>query len=64
MLQGDELEIDHLDKRPDHPVGREGGPVVLLELLGRRGAFHDGHGGEEYADEGGGEEKLVAGYAG
>ena len=63
MVQRDELEVDHLHERPDQVVGRQGGLVVLLELLPRRGALQDGHAAEEDADEGRGEQTLVAGHA-
>ncbi len=64
MLKGHELEVDHLHKGPDHPVGREGGEVALLELLLGRTALEHGHAPEEHADEGRREQQLVAGHAG
>jgi len=64
VLVRDELEVEHLHKGPDHPVGGEGGLVAALELGARAGAFQSGHGAEEDADHDGGEEELVGGDAG
>lgn len=64
VVQGDECEVDGLDGGPDVVVAGEGGGVVLAQLLLGAGALEDGHGGEEDADEGGGEDELVAGDAG
>lgn len=64
MLERDKLEVDKLDERPDEVVCRQGGPVRRRELFGHGPPFEDGHGGEEDADEGRGEEALVGGHAG
>lgn len=39
MLEGDELEIDHLDKRPDEVIRRETFPVGPGEFLPGTAAF-------------------------
>ena len=64
MLQRHDLEVDHLDKGPDHVVGRQGLAVAAVDLLGGGGALEDGHAAEEDADEGWGEDALVEGDAG
>lgn len=64
VLEGQESEVDKLDKGPDHPVGLEGGPPGLVEpLLGAR-AFHGGHAAEEDTDHDGSKAQLIASDAG
>lgn len=63
VLQRHELEVDHLYKGPDHPVGLQRVPVGLLELLLGRGTFEHSHARQEHADEGRCENQLVAGHA-
>lgn len=60
MLQGQEGEVDHLDKGPDHPVGLKGGPPGGIKLLDGAVALHGGHAAEEDADHDGREGELVA----
>jgi hypothetical protein len=62
--QRDEGEVDHLDKRPDHPVGLQGRPPGLLQPLLGAFALHGGHAAQEDANHDGGEEALVAGNTG
>lgn len=63
MLERDDLEVDGLDEGPEHVVGRQGGLVVLVELLANGVPLHRGHGREEDADEDGREDALVQGDA-
>lgn len=64
VLERDHLEVDGLDKGPDHVVGGQGGGVVLVELLADGAALEHGHARQEHADEAGGEDALVEGDAG
>lgn len=64
MLQREECEVDHLDKRPNHPVGAQSWPVGLIQAFLDAGTLHGGHAAEEDTNHDGGEEKLVAGDAG
>lgn len=63
MVQGHELEVDELHKGPEHVISLQGGLVALLELGLGRAALHDGHAAQEEADEGRGEDELVARHA-
>lgn len=59
VVKRDKLEVHHLDKRPEHVVGRERRLVVLVELLLDRATLECGHGGQEDADHNGGKNTLV-----
>lgn len=59
VLQRQEGKVDGLHKRPDHPVGAEGGPPGLLEALLDAGALHGGHAAEEDTNHGRGKDGLV-----
>lgn len=47
MRQWNELEVDHLNERPHHPVLGQRVPVCGLQLLSRVGALQQRHGAEE-----------------
>ena len=64
VLQRQVGEVDELHKRPDHPVGPQRRPPVLLEPLLGAGALHGGHAAQEDADHDRGEGALVAADAG
>ena len=64
MVQGHELEIDRLDRRPHHPVLLQRVEVCTVQLLLRIRALHDRHAAEEDEQVGAGEDGLVAGDAG
>lgn len=64
MLEGDEGEVDDLDKGPEHPVGLERRPPSGLDSLLGAVAFHGGHAAKEDADHDGCEEKLIASHTG
>lgn len=63
VLEGHDLEVDGLGEGPEHVVGRQGGLVVLVELVLDRVALHRRHGAQEHADEHGREDALVQGHA-
>lgn len=59
MLERDQLEIDGLNRRPQHPVRLQALEIALLELrLGIR-PFHDRHTREKHKKIGGGEDCLI-----
>jgi hypothetical protein len=59
VRQWNELEVDHLNKRPHHPVLGEGVPVCGLQLLPRVGALQQRHGAEEAEQVGASEHGLI-----
>lgn len=63
VVEGDELEVDGLHKRPDQVVGGQGALVVLVELVADGPALKHGHGRQEHGDGAGGEDALVEGDA-
>lgn len=63
VVQRHKGEVDSLHKRPDHPVSRQGGLVVLVELLLDGTTLEHGHAAQEAADSDGGKDTLVEGDA-
>lgn len=63
VLQRHQLEVGHLHKRPDHPVGQQRVGVALLQLLSRRGAFKHRHAAQEHANKSWREHALVTRHA-
>ena len=59
MLKRDELEVQSLDKGPEHPVLGKSVPVGGLKLLLGVGSLHDGHGREEHEQVGGSKDGLI-----
>ena len=59
VRQWNELEVDHLNKRPHHPVLGEGVPVCGLQLLPRVSALQQRHGAEEAEQVGASEHSLI-----
>ena len=64
MVQRDELEVDHLHKWPDHPIGEERLRIALLQLLLGRRALQHRHAAQKHPDEGRRKDALVARHAG
>lgn len=59
MMQWNYLEVDSLDKWPDHPILCQGIPVCRLQLRLRTRTLHYSHAAEEDEQVGAGEEKLI-----
>lgn len=51
MIQRHHLEVDHLHKRPHHPIGAQRLPVILLQLLLHIRPLQDRHGTQENPNE-------------
>ena len=58
-MKRDQLEIDGLNKRPDHPVLLECRQVTLLQLILWTRTFHDRHATEENEQVGASKDCLV-----
>lgn len=59
VVERHKSEVDGLHEGPDHPVGRQGRLVVLVELVLHGAALEHGHAAQEGADGDGGEDALV-----
>jgi hypothetical protein len=61
MMKWNQLEVDGLDERPNHPILLQCLPVRAIEFLLRALAFHNSHAAQEDEHVGGREDNLVAG---
>lgn len=64
MVQGNQLEVDSLNKWPNHPVGGQCSPVGAVELLLRAWPLHNCHAAQETEQVGAGEDGLIGCYSG
>ena len=63
-MQRNQLEVDSLDERPNHPILCQGSPVALVQLLLWTGTLHDGHAAEEDKQVGAGKDGLICSHSG
>ena len=47
MMKRNQLEVDSLNKRPNHPIFLQRIPIRLIQLIFWAGTFHDGHATQE-----------------
>ena len=47
MMKRNQLEVDSLNERPNHPILLQRIPIRLIQLIFRAGTFHDGHATQE-----------------
>lgn len=59
VLQGQEGEVDKLNKRPQHPVGLESRPPSGVEALLGALPLHGGHAAKEDSNHDGSKKRLV-----
>lgn len=62
-MKRDQLEIDCLDERPDHPILLERRSVCAVQLILRTRALHDSHTAQEDEEVGTSEDGLISSNA-
>lgn len=62
-MQRNKLEVDHLDKRPNHPIALQGRPVALIQLLLRTRTLHYSHTAEKAEQVCAGEDGLIGSHS-